>query len=193
MSGTKKVYKECEVNVALMAVMNQVQGSIFAHEILSITEEQVKEALAKSNVTEVDRVRTMRSGVATPNGLHVLTFSKRPLPEYVTIGYMRYEVRKYYPRPFRCNMCLQFGHSKKRCPTGIELCRNCGDERHSEKCQNAPRCVNCTGPNNNHGSLAKDCPETEKEIAITRIRIDEDISYNLSRRKNSRRLWPDVR
>jgi hypothetical protein len=136
----------CEVNVAMMPTMDQLQGSIFVHEILTITEEQMKEALAKNNVTEVERVKTMKSRVPTPNGLHVLTFSKKSLPEYVTIGYMRYEVRKYYPRPFRCNVCLKFGHSKKRCPTKTELCRNCGEARNSEKCQIPPRCVNCPAP-----------------------------------------------
>jgi hypothetical protein len=171
-----------------MDSMNRVQGSIYGREILSMDVEAVKEALADQNVVDVERVTTMRNGQVSPNGLHILTFSRKPLPEAIAVGYMRYQIRQHYPRPLRCGGCCMYGHSKGRCPTKRELCRTCAFPRHEGQCENPPLCVNCKSPGNDHDSFDRNCPATNREVAITRMRVDEDISWAVARQRFEARV-----
>jgi hypothetical protein len=54
---------------------------------LSMDVHQIKELLLDKNVVEVERISTIRNGQVSPNGL---TFNRKPLPESITIRYMRF-------------------------------------------------------------------------------------------------------
>jgi flagellar motility protein MotE (MotC chaperone) len=181
--NAKKIYELCEVKVELMDSMNQAEGTVFGRELLSVSVESLEENLKDKGVIKVERIKTMRGGSVTPNGLHILTFAKKPLPETIIVGYMRYEIRQHYPRPLRCGGCCELGHSRGRCPTKIELCRDCAGFRHPGPCTAPKKCVNCEPPHDKHGSYDKNCPELVKQMAITRLKIDLDISYGLARKK----------
>jgi hypothetical protein len=85
----------------------------------------MKEELKTYGVVDVERAMSMRDGNLTPNGHHIVIFDQRKMPTEVNVGYMRHNVRVYYPRPLRCSKCCKFQHTRKRCPEREMACRNC--------------------------------------------------------------------
>jgi hypothetical protein len=147
-----------------MESMNYRQGSIYGREILTCTVEELEKELKNQIVVKVERAMSMKDGVLTPNGLHILTFDATRLPDELYVGYMRYSVRTYYPRPLRCSRCCIFGILEKDVKLRICLkkyCRNC-------KCET-------------HGTFEKECPKFEEEVAIVRLKVDKNWSYGEAR------------
>jgi hypothetical protein len=175
----KKFYEVCEINITPMESMNHKLGSIYGREMLTITVEEMEAELKNQHVTNVERAQTMRDGVLSPNGLHILTFDATKMPEDVYIGYMRYNVRTYYPRPLRCTRCCIFGNSKKRCTAEKEACRYCRETPHTGSSCVQKYCRNCE--DESHGTFDKDCPKFELEVAIVRLKIDKNLSYGQAR------------
>jgi hypothetical protein len=168
-----------------MENMNTVQGTVFGRPLLTETLEALTENLESYKVTKIERIESMRDGRRSPNGLHILTFATRNLPEHILCGYERFAVRQYYPNPLRCMMCCQYGHTKNWCKTKEEpICKNCGKEKHENdtECPNPKKCVNCKPPNDKHGSFDKDCQTRIKENIIIRMKIDRGISYGMARK-----------
>jgi hypothetical protein len=60
-------------------------------------------------------MEAFRDGQRRRNGIHILTFATRELPDNVLCGYERYSVNKFYPNPLRCGICCEFGHTKNWC------------------------------------------------------------------------------
>ena len=83
-------------------------------------------------------------------------------------------------------MCLKFGHGQKFCKTGERKCGNCADNIHTdrekgEKCNKAPRCVNCGSKD--HGSFSKVCNIYKMEQEISAIRVNKKIPYGNAKRE----------
>jgi Arc/MetJ-type ribon-helix-helix transcriptional regulator len=175
----KKFYNECDVSITAMDTMNYRQGSIYGREVLSCTIDEMETNLKNQHVVKVERAMSMKDGVLTPNGLHILTFDTTRLPDEIYIGYMRYNVRTYYPRPLRCSKCCIFGHSRKRCEAREEACRSCDQAVHQGSICTGKYCRNCK--KSDHGSFDKGCPTFETEVAIVRLKVDKNISYGQAR------------
>jgi hypothetical protein len=62
--------------------------------------------------TKVERMKAFRDRQSRPNGIHILTFVTRELPDNVFSGYERYSVKRFYPNPLRYEICCEFGHTK---------------------------------------------------------------------------------
>ncbi len=176
-------YNQCPIKIELMNAMNQKQGSIFGVSLLTETVETVKKALEKEGVVDVYRVeKTQSNEVKEGTGMHILTFEKQNLPAKVTVGYCRYEVRTHYPRPMRCVRCCKLRHTQKRCSSFVDACRNCEEIRHEGRpCIKPLFCRNCPIGKNDHSSYDIDCPEYKKEIVITRMKVDRNISFGQAR------------
>jgi hypothetical protein len=159
--------------------MNYRQGSIYGREILTCTIEELETNLRTQHVVRIERAMSMKDGTLTPNGLHILTFDTPRLPDEIYIGYMRYNVRTYYPRPLRCSKCCIFGHSRKRCEAREEACRSCDQSIHQGTLCTKKYCRNCKQAD--HGSFDKGCPTFEMEVAIVRLKVDKNISYGQAR------------
>jgi hypothetical protein len=182
--NVKNIYGVCEVKIQLMNQMNQKQGSIFGISLLTETVEVIKKELELEGVIDVERVNTMKNGVLSPNGLHILTFQSHKLPDKVRVGYMKYEVRTHYPRPLRCGKCCLFGHSRGRCTEEEESCRDCKETAHpGAPCSGPKFCRNCKTNGSPHGSFDKTCPTLQTEIVITRMKVDQNISYGQARQQ----------
>jgi hypothetical protein len=52
------------------------------------------ESLKNYQVSKIERIESMRDGRRSPNGLHILTFRIRTLPEHILCGYERFAVRQ---------------------------------------------------------------------------------------------------
>jgi hypothetical protein len=168
-----KFYNECDILINAMDSMNYRQGSIYGREMLTCTVDEMEANLKTQHVIRVERAMSMRDGTLTPNGLHILTFDTPKLPDEIYIGYMRYNVRTYYPRPLRCSKCCIFGHSRKRCDAKEEACRSCDQSIHQGNICSTKYCRNCK--KSDHGSFDKGCPTFEMEVAIVRLKVDKKI------------------
>jgi hypothetical protein len=110
--NVKTFYGKCDIKTTRMENMNTVQGTVFGRALLTETLEALTENLESYKVTKIERIESMRDGRRSPNGLHILTFATRNLPEHILCGYERFAVRQYYPNPLRCMVCCQYGHTK---------------------------------------------------------------------------------
>jgi hypothetical protein len=77
--------------------MNESQGTIFSRSMLVEKEEDILEALKAYRCTKIEKMESFKDGKRTPNGILILTFATREIPENVLCGYERYGVKRYYP------------------------------------------------------------------------------------------------
>jgi hypothetical protein len=176
----KRLYDVCDIVFTPMKSMNHRLGSVYGREMLTISEKDLEAELKSQHVIKVERAQTMKDGILSPNGLHILTFDTTKLPEEIYVGYMRYGVRLYYPRPLRCSRCCVFGHTKKRCSEEDEACRNCKEKAHHGTPCTGKYCRNCK-VSEKHGTFDKECPMFELEVAIVRLKVDNNWSYGQAR------------
>jgi hypothetical protein len=173
------------IEIELMKSLNTSKGTVYSRELLKIPiegEEGLIEYLAKTNVVEIERIKTKdKDGNFTESGLHVFTFGSRQPPEEIKVGYMKYNVRTWYPGPMKCIKCMRFGHSKARCTSPMEICRGCGIERHEGHQCEVKKCISCKPPNDNHANFDSRCPEMLFEKAICKMKVDRDISFVAAR------------
>jgi hypothetical protein len=92
-------YDICVLKTTRMDNMNTCQGTVFGRALLTETLKDLAESLKSYQVSKIERIESMRDGKRSPNGLHILTFSTRTLPEKILCGYERFAVRQYYPNP----------------------------------------------------------------------------------------------
>lgn len=160
--------------------LNQSKGFIICDEFKILTDDEILIELANQNVVAIKRNKRKNfNDVEIETGSYVLTFSSSSPPEFINVGYLRVHVRDFIPPPLRCFICLKFGHHKSKCEKEqvIKKCFNCGDDFHTagaERCVAPARCVNC---GDNHPSTSKSCPKYIKELEITKIKIQERISF----------------
>jgi hypothetical protein len=173
---SKRLYNLCDIKVHRMDTMNQEQGTIFSRNMITEKEEDILEALKTYRCTKVERMEAFRDGQRWPNGIHILSFATRELPDNVLGGFERYSVKRFYPNPLRCRICCQFGHTKNWCRKNI---RYLG----TGMCLSPKKCVNCNPPDDNHCSYDRDCQVRVAEMAVIRIKTDLDISYGIARKK----------
>ncbi|CAB3227415.1 unnamed protein product [Arctia plantaginis] len=70
----------------------------------------------------------------------------------------------------QCTRCLAFGHGRKFCTGGADMCSHCGGPHLREKCADyvagkEPRCCNCSRSGlqgTDHNAFSIDCPERKK-------------------------------
>ena len=146
-----------------------------------LTDEEIVEGLREYHVTAIHRIkrRTEREDFVD-TGTYFLTFSTTKLPKEIDIGYSFREVMPYIPNPMICFNCLKFNHPKDRCKLPEKICQNCAQTYHldeNEKCSRPALCINCNG---SHPSLSKLCPVYIKNKEIQRIKVMENIPYNLA-------------
>jgi hypothetical protein len=134
------------------------------------------------NVIKVDTIKSKdKEGKLTENGLHILTFESRTPKEEIKIGYMKYEIRTWYPGPMKCIKCMQFGHSRARCNSMVEICRICSKTKHEGNCEQ--KCLQCFPPENKHMNFDSKCPTMIHEKVICKLKIDKNISFVAARKE----------
>jgi hypothetical protein len=183
-NNCRRLYDVCDIKVQGMVRMNESQGTIFSRSMLVEKEEDIMEALKAYRCTKVEKMESFRDGKRTANGIHILTFATREIPENVLCGYERYGVKRFYPNPMKCGICCEFGHTKNWCnKEETPICRECAEPVHKGPCTGPKKCVNCNPPDDNHSSYDRNCQKRVTEMAIIRIKTDLGISYGLARKK----------
>jgi hypothetical protein len=67
---------------------------IFSRSMLVEKEEDILEALKAYRCTKIEKMESLKR---TPNGILILTFATREIPDNVLCGYEGYGVKRYYP------------------------------------------------------------------------------------------------
>ena len=98
-------------------------------------------------------VRVTRSGLIL---IHCI--SEEQIPTHVKLGYVRYAVRAFVPKPLQCKNCKGFGHVSSECRQ---------TEYTEESCVERRRCWNCGG---DHDPEFLECPVRVKEIEVEKVR-----------------------
>jgi hypothetical protein len=92
------LYDQCDMKVNIMEAMNSCQDTVFRLTLLTVQTDEIQKTLTKYDCTKVERIESLIDGKRSPNGLHILTFATRKLPNNVLC---RYEVRRFYPNMLR--------------------------------------------------------------------------------------------
>ena len=117
------------VKISLHQSRNTTKGTIFAPELRHMSEEDILADLRGDGVQHIRRLTTFRDGQQRDTSLLVLTFDSTSLPEKLTIGWLRKDVRVFIPNPLRCYKCQRFGHGSSTCRQSAR-CAKCGDAPH---------------------------------------------------------------
>ena len=100
------------------------------------------------------------------------------LQNLIKLDYVKYNVRKFVPRPLICFSCGKYGHGSKACKEK-EKCLRCGSDRHSGGCD--AKCLHCG--TSDHSCTDKKCPKWTEESEICKIKAERDVSYQ------ARQIW----
>ena len=186
-----KMFNDEPVQCSMHERMNTSRGTIYAPDLVDLSEEEVLGWLKEFGVTAVKQVRrsTKDGEVGTP--LFVLTFCRNKVPEDIKLDYVRYKVRPSYPRPLMCIACGRFGHRAEGCRYDPK-CRKCGIEQgnHDEaKC--TLNCANC-GSKKHTFLLVEECEAYKEQQEICKIKYEQDVSFREAERimKEGKKVQP---
>ena len=183
----RSLKKLANVNVTCSSdnKMNQSQGTIRYDNYPGFTEDKIKNALEKFNVTDIYQL-TKRNPDKTISKIpiYILTFNSTQLPTSVTIGWTRCSVRLYIPKPRRCFKCQKFGHSSTNCRSREEVCATCSLRTHDGACTAPPKCSNCS---EYHPSFSRTCPTYLKEQEVIAFKVKNNVSFPEARQEVSKR------
>ena len=178
---TLKSLDNTPVQVMKHGFLNQTKGTIYYRNRCNYTEVELLDELKEQNVSNVYRTTRKVAGETIPNNIYILTFESCSLPEEVTIGWNRCNVRKYVSRPRRCFKCQGFQHGSNTCRSEISYCVNCAQEAHGQTpCDRPPKCKNC---NEDHPASSTNCFYYKLAQEIINIQTEEKLNYREARRK----------
>lgn len=182
------------ITVKLHPHLNTSKGTVYAPDLIDLSEEILIEELKDQKVMEVKRIRRLpnardetkrkdKDGLV-PTPLLIVTFDTTILPKKLKAGYLMLNVEHYIPNPMRCKQCQHFGHTKKFCKQDPS-CARCSlvfDDSHQEGilCTNNPKCANCHGA---HEAFRKTCKRFKDEYAISKIKTLDRITYHEAKQK----------
>jgi len=174
-----------EVEFSLIESLNSSRGTIFGADLVNIPiegEDALLPHLKKFGVSQIERIKTRgKDGQLEFRGLHVLTFDSRNLPEEISVGFLKYTVKEWVPSPMKCQFCLEFRHTKNRCPNNIKLCKKCNNIEHEDDCQ-VQKCHHCSPPNDAHESFSRNCPVMKMEKKICSEKVARNITFKEARK-----------
>ena len=165
--------------------MNQSQGTIRYDNYPGFTEEKIKGALARYNVTDIYQLTKRNPDKSISKiPVFILTFNTTQLPTSVTVGWTKCPVRLYIPKPRRCFKCQRFGHSSTNCRSREEVCACCSLVTHEGLCTATIKCSNCGG---DHPSYSRSCPTYLKEQEVIAYKVKNHVSFPEARQEVNKR------
>ena len=157
--------------------LNQSKGTIYAHDLIGLSEDDIVGWLGEFGVTEAKRFTRKVDGRIERTPTVLLTFDRPSCPERLELDYVIYRVRRHVPNPLQCYNCGKYSHTQAQCSVP-KKCLKCGADDHSGQC--AQHCINCDSTD--HSCLSRACPVWRKEKDICEIKVSKDISYAHARR-----------
>lgn len=167
-----------KISVSSVKNLNEVRGVIFGKELLYLTDEELKAAMAEYNVVSIRRMKRTVNGRSDFSGTFVIAFDINTLPKNIKVINFSYNVRPFIPGPFQCFKCLSFGHPTAKCSSEKEYCPKCGAEKSEDHVCGAMKCKNCPSGKNDHSPTSPNCPEYLFEKIVQRKRVQQKLSYS---------------
>lgn len=171
-----------KVKVSEHPKLNRSRCIVTCHSVNELTDKELEEELEDQGVIGVHRFA--KKGVKT--NTMVVTVKGTVPPKEIAFGYEVCRTRPYKDSPLQCFRCFSFGHTKARCTSEKETCRNCSEEHPINKddagrtiCAKPAKCKNCDG---NHSPAVRACPRYIEEEKILEIRARNDVSPREARR-----------
>lgn len=177
-----KLIDGTEVTVTEHPRLNQVRCVVSCGSVEELSVTTIQEELEEQGVVGVHRFQ--KGG--KPTATMVLTIRGTEIPEVVFFGFERCKTRVYTQPPLQCYRCYGFGHSKARCKSEVEVCRNCSGTHPIQKdddgktvCKEKSKCRNCNGA---HSPANRSCPTYKTEDEVNKIRTTQGVSPREARR-----------
>ena len=180
-NGVRRLSK-VKVTFETHKTKNTCRGVIRCFELKGVSEEDIVDGLEEFGVVGAKRVRTKRGGEEKDTDTIILTFDGLDLPDKVSVGYTKVNVRAYIPNPMRCFTCHRYGHTTASC-RGTRTCGKCGASDHVAVDCTAPQhfCVNCGEGQVPHTVFDKNCPILVKEREIMNLKVKNRLSFREAR------------
>lgn len=180
---TELIDRTTQVKVTEHPKLNRSRCIVTCHSVSELTDKELEEELEEQGVIGVHRFS--KKGVKT--NTMVVTVRGTVPPKEIAFGYEVCRTRPYKDSPMQCFRCFSFGHTKAKCASKNETCRNCSEEHTIKKddetnktiCDKPTKCKNCNG---NHSPAARTCPRYLEEEKILEIRAKNDVSPREARR-----------
>lgn len=123
-----------------------------------LSEDDIKQFI--NEACSVQRILRRENQQLVPTTAVIFGF-KDSLPAYINIGFIRYKINPYLPKPTRCDHCQRFGHTVKKCWAHTPRCSFCSGSHSYKDCPqksdpNNAMCANCHGK---HSAAFKQCPK----------------------------------
>ena len=173
-----------EVSVTPHRSLNSCKGTIHSALFRDCADEDIKELLSDQGVTRARRINRKVKGQTKPTDLIAVTFFAPTPPKEVSLpdGTV-VKVGPFFPKPWRCFRCQDYGHTKRSCKRKVR-CSRCSQVGHSEKdCRSeSASCFHCSG---DHPVYSLDCPRWETERHIIKVQVRQKITHKEAREKVS--------
>jgi len=171
---------------------NQCKGIIYIQEF-EINEENIMEFEAglkdnkefKIKKAELAKFIKPRNEQTTPL---LITFEQEDTPEYLYIPGERSDskVYPYQNRPMKCNKCMQYGHTAKRCSRESAVCNLCAENGHTGRDCKSPvlKCLHCKGDHRTGDitcetqKLEQQILDTQNKYKVSKMRAKQIITQN---------------
>lgn len=167
-------FAEVPVRVTTHRTLNTSRGIIRCRDLRDCDDGEVLSELKSAGVVAVKHIFATRDGMKEPTNTFILTFGTPELPSSIKVGFLRLPVERFIPNPLRCFKCQRYGHGKSTCkrPT---TCARCGQEGHEDATCSLPvHCVNCSG---DHPAYSRQCPQWQRQLEITKVKIEKNIPF----------------
>jgi len=152
---------------------DSIKGIIFGVS----TELSESDIASETEAQSVRRVTRWLNRDQIKTGSVILTY-EGALPDYVSIGFIRYRVKPYVPQPMRCNRCQRFGHIAANCKRQSR-CVRCGQSHNLDSCPikddvTKAVCVNCNGQ---HSAAFRGCSKYQEVSKVLKVSVAQKLSY----------------
>ena len=135
----------------------------------------LEEALALAGFGGCTAERILKGKDKVPTSMFKVTFHSSTLPNFLNLGYQRFQVNPYIAKPWQCFKCQDVGHSAISCKKPPR-CVVCSGAHNVKDCshQGSPLCCNCGGQ---HTASYGGCSFMKEAKVVERIRVEQKVSY----------------
>lgn len=179
----KKLTDGTPVSIKEHPIHNFVKFVVHCRAVVNLSDQAVMDLLSGQGIVELRRITKKGNGeerINTP--MLILTIAGNIVPQYVYLGFLRVETRRYYPSPMQCFKCWDFGHTKTRC-SKKDVCGTCSGEHVIVRgvfCHLPAKCYKCGSEE--HPVSSRRCPLYVTENEIAKLRVDNGMSYDAAKK-----------
>lgn len=171
----KVLEKDLNVEITEHPTKNFSKNIFTSFELKGLNDDDILSELKKSyrSIEKIKRFMKKVDGNEIPTNTFLVTYNVPNPQAEIKIAFNLIKTRPFYPSPFRCFKCLEFGHPTDNCKKE-KKCAKCGNNQHDGNCASELKCVVCK---NAHHTLDRNCPAKLKEIQIIKLKIDKNITF----------------